>query len=141
MTTPERPEIPKAVRRVFDAYPEDVRDQLLIVRNLIYSMASSCDDVGPLTETLKWGEPAYLTEQTKSGTTIRLGFKKSKPDHACLYVHCQTNLVEVFRQQFSGQLEFEGNRAILFRVSEPLPVAALETCIVMALRYHLAKTN
>jgi hypothetical protein len=33
--------------------------------------------VGALHETLKWGQPAYLTPETRSGTTLRLGVPKS----------------------------------------------------------------
>ena len=50
---------------VFASYPHAVRQCLDAVRALIIEVAME-RDVGPLTETLKWGEPAYLTEATKA---------------------------------------------------------------------------
>lgn len=47
------------------------------MRRLIVATAAETSGVGPLTEMLKWGEPAYLTEATVSGSTIRLGLPKS----------------------------------------------------------------
>lgn len=77
---PEIPEIPADVAVAFAAFPDPVRVQLLEVRRLIFATAAETSGVGPLTETLKWGEPAYLTEATVSGSTIRLGPLKS-PGH------------------------------------------------------------
>ncbi len=58
-----------------------------------------------------------------------------------VYVHCQTDLVSRWRQLYDGTFEFDGNRAILFNVDEPLPEGALRHCIAMALTYHHAKSN
>ena len=52
---------------------------------------------GPLTETLKWGEPAYLTEASGSGSTIRLGQVRDDPGHAAVFVNCRTALADTFR--------------------------------------------
>lgn len=64
------PEMSIEVRRRFDDYPQSVRPVMLRLRDLIYEVARATEGVGDLTETLKWGEPAYLTEKSKSGTTI-----------------------------------------------------------------------
>ena len=55
--------------------------RLMTLRALIFDVAAKTDGVGALDETLKWGEPAYLT-RSKSGSTIRLGWKASAPDEA-----------------------------------------------------------
>ena len=47
---------------VFDTYPDEQRWPLLEIRALIFSVAGATDGVGPLVETLKWGQPRYLTE-------------------------------------------------------------------------------
>lgn len=39
--------------------------------------AASTDGGGPIEETLKWGDPAYVTSATKSGSTIRVVWKKA----------------------------------------------------------------
>ena len=104
-----------AVAAVFDAYPADVRAQLLALRELIFEVAASTPGVGELQETLKWGEPAYLTPHTKSGSTVRLGYKRKQPDTYALYVNCQTTLIDTFRAMFGDEFNFEGNRAVVTR--------------------------
>ena len=133
------PSIDSAVAAAFDAAPADVRPGMLDLRALIFETADAIDGVGPLTETLKWGEPAYLTEASKSGSTIRIGWKKAAPTRYALYFNCNTSLVETFRAQFGDDLTFEGNRAIVFDMNDPLPTAMVASCIASALTYHRDK--
>ncbi len=126
------------VAGVFATYPQDARKRLLELRQLILDTAAANPEVGPLTETLKWGEAAYLTEQSKSGTTIRIAWKASAPTSYAMYVHCQTNLVDTFRTRFP-ELHYDGNRAVIFDVDSPLAEDAVAACISMALTYHLDK--
>lgn len=126
-----------AVAEVFAAIPKRAREQLLRVRRLIFETAATTADVGPLEEALRWGEPSYLTTQSKSGTALRIHWKSRRPDRCAMYVHCQTNLVEQYRLRHGDILEFEGNRAVLFDVERPLPKEALRDCIRLALTYHL----
>ena len=128
-----------AVARVFSTYPAAVRTKLLKLRELIFSTAKRTPGVGVLEESLKWSQPSYLTPETKSGSTIRLDALRSNPGGYALYFHCQTDLVENFRQKFGEKFRYEGNRALLFSVSEPPAEAALGECIAAALTYHLAK--
>ncbi len=123
------------VERVFLSYPEEIRDELYALRKLILETASSTEGVGPITETLKWGEPAYLTERTQSGSTIRLGWKADAPSRYAMYVHCQTSLVEQFRS-VCPELSYDGNRAVVFDRSKRLPRAKVAMCIELALTYH-----
>jgi len=67
------PKMPQNVTDVFARLPAPVKARLLAIRGLIFQLSDGMDSVGPLTETLRWGEPAYLTQTSKSGTTIRLG--------------------------------------------------------------------
>ncbi len=134
---PTRPFTDPAVAKVFDAWPTPIRRKLLSLRELIFKTAESLPRVGPLVETLKWGEPAYLTAHSKSGSTIRIARKKSTPTQYAIYFHCQTNLVDSFRTLFPHGLEFEGNRAIVFNESDKLPTDAVTLCIGRALTYHL----
>ena len=55
------------------------------MRALIFA-AAEATGTAPLTETLKWGQPAYLPAK-RAGTTIRLGVEGG---HPALFVHCQT---------------------------------------------------
>lgn len=137
-TTGGVPPVPGDVGAVLESYPAAVRDRLLTVRGLIYETADAVDGVGPLTETLKWGEPAYLTEATKSGSTIRLGIVKDRPDAAAIFVNCRTSLVDSFRS-LAPDLAYQGDRAVLLPTSDPLPVEELRRILALALTYHRDK--
>jgi len=126
------------VAKVFEAYPVDVRHRLLALRELIFRTASSTDGVGELEETLKWGEPAYLTSKSKRGSTIRIDWRKARPSEYAMYFNCKTTLVETFKTLFPREFEFEGNRAIVFKASEAVPTDSLAFCVAAALTYHLS---
>ena len=128
-----------AVARAFESYPRPMRRKLLALRALIFRTAASTGGVGELEETLKWGEPAYVTSQSKSGSTVRIGWKASRPAEYAIYFHCQTNLVERFRALCPRQVKFEGNRAIVFGQSDIVPVNSLAMCIATALTYRLKR--
>lgn len=128
-----------AVKAVFEASPPPVREQLLRLRALILETAAATPGVGRIAETLKWGQPSYLTPETRSGTTIRIDAVKDAPGQVALYVHCQTSLVERFRELYPDDLTCEGNRAVLLDVARPLPTEPLRHCIALALTYHRGK--
>lgn len=126
--------MPAEVARVFATWPPAARSTLATVRDLIYA-AAAAKEVGPLTETLKWGQPAYLAESTRSGTTIRLDWQR-RTGRCAMLVHCGTTLVDSFRERFADEFEFEKNRAILLPQHGPLPVDAIESCIALTLTYR-----
>jgi hypothetical protein len=128
--------MPPEVAEVLSGFPKPVGRRLLEVRGLIFDIAAETDGVGPLTETLKWGEPAYLTEATGSGSTIRLGWNKSSERSCSILFNCRTTLVDTFRSQFPEAFTYEKNRAILLSASAHLPRAPLSICLSMALTYH-----
>ena len=111
----------------------------MYLRELIYSVAADTQGVGLLQETLKWGQPSYLTAETRSGTTIRIDqFKSNQSDYA-MYFHCQTKLVDLFREMYPREFNYSGNRAILFGVTDAIPAQELRHCIALALSYHRNK--
>jgi hypothetical protein len=125
-----------AVARTFAAYPAPLLRRLLVLRQLILDTASATPGVGEIEETLKWGEPAYLTPASKSGSTIRLGPVKSSPSQYALYFNCKTTLVDTFRSLFPVELRYEGNRAIVLDAGQAPPLDALSFCLQAALTYH-----
>lgn len=127
------------VAAVFDSYPKHIRDKLMVLRQLILETAAATDRVGDIEETLKWGEPSYLTPQTKSGSTIRLGWKAAEADHYAMYFKCTANLVPAFRERFPTEFTYGGDRSIVFKLDEQVPVKELRSCIALALTYHLNK--
>ena len=125
----------------FQSYPNHVRPKIEFLRELILDVALNTEGVGKLEETLKWGEPSFLTEETHSGTTIRIDWKPKKPDQYAMYLNCKTALIDTYRSLFPNEFTYEGNRAIVFGINDKIPENELRLCIGMALRYHLEKTH
>ena len=121
------------VAAVFETYPQALREKLSALRDLIFETASATEGVGELKETLKWGQPSYLTTASKSGSTIRIDRVKSAPDRYAIYFHCQTNLVATFRELYPTEFTYEGNRSIVFEADEAVPQEALRHCLSLAL--------
>jgi hypothetical protein len=128
------------VTAVFERYPNPIREKLWELRELVLETAVTTPGVGEIVETLKWGQPSYLTVRPKSGTTIRLDAHNVQQGQIGLYVHCQTSLIASFRQQHPA-LTYEGNRAIVLDAKTILPVEPLRDCIQQALTYHKNKSS
>ena len=122
------------VARIFRAYPPSLRRRLLRLRGLIFDTAASLG-VGRIEETLRWGEPAYVTT-TGRGSTIRINRRRQNPTQYAMYFHCRTSLVDTFRAAFPDTFTFEGNRAIVFDEGKRVPVPELAICIATALTSH-----
>ena len=129
------------VAAVFDTYPKGVKQKLLSLRQIIFDVASKTDGVGELEETLKWGQPSYLTTKSKSGSLIRIDQIKTKAGKYAMYFHCKTTLVDTFKEMYRDKFKFEGNRSIIFSMDDKVPDSELRHCISMALTYHLNKKS
>ena len=125
-----------AVAAKFASYPPAARRRLMALRRWVLETAAATPGVGAIDESLKWGEPAYRTTQSGSGSTIRMDWKKARPDACAMYFNCNTTLVDQFRTLFPGTFEFEGNRALVFPLDQPVPKDAVVFCIASALTYH-----
>ena len=137
MTTADPAFTDPAVEAVFDACDPDIQQHLLSLRQIIFEEAAALPEVGRLEETLKWGQPSYLTPETKSGSTIRLGTPKQ--GGYALYAHCQTTIVSDFQAVFGENFTFEGNRAVTFRANERPDTDRLRLLVRSALTYHSAR--
>ncbi len=124
------------VAAIFAAYPEILRERLLRLRALIFESADETKSVGRLIETVKWGQPSYLPQTPKIGTTVRIDALAKRPRHYAALFHCQTDLVSTFRVLYPELSEFEGNRALVFTEDSKLPQDALKHCLSLALTYH-----
>jgi hypothetical protein len=124
------------VSEKFDSYPSHIRKKLMLLRQLVFDTASEIEGLDDLKETLKWGEPSYVT---KMGSTIRIDWKKSNPEQYAMYFHCKTKLVDTFKELYRDKMKFEGNRAIIFNENEKIPEEELKHCILLSLTYHSRK--
>jgi hypothetical protein len=127
-----------AVDAVFDTCPGPIKTKLKALRRLILDTAKATKGVGRIEEALKWGQPSYLTAETGSGSTIRIDRVKSAANQVAVFFHCQTDLVDTFRELYP-KLSYSGNRAILLDARAKLPEAELRHCVALALTYHLRK--
>ena len=129
----------RAVANTFENYPLRLRAKLKTLRAMIFDVAAATDGVGTIEEALKWGQPSYLTAETGSGSTIRIGLVKLNQPQYAVYFHCQTDLVDTFRELYPNAFKFEGSRAIVFDLTDKVPERELRHCIGLALTYHLRK--
>lgn len=125
------------VMEKFRCYPLDVAGQLLSLRQLIFDVGAKYPEIGKIDETLKWNEPSY--NNPKTGSAIRIDWKKSTPDCYMVYFNCKTTLVEEFRSIYANIFRYHGNRAIIFGKTEEINIEALKHCFYLSLTYKLRK--
>ncbi len=124
------------VDEVFRNYPKHIRPKMQFLRKLVLKTAGEIEGLDTIEETLKWGEPSYLT---KHGSTLRMDWKEKKPDQYAMYFKCTSKLVPTFQMVFGDRFNYETTRAIVFGLDEEIPVEDLKKCISMTLRYHKVK--
>jgi len=124
------------VNAVFANYPDFVRDKLQHLRELVIETAEETEGVTSLEETLKWGEPSFVT---KNGSTLRMDWKEKTPDHYAMYFQCTSRLIDTFRLVFDEKFQYEGKRAIVFQINQKIPELELKECIKASLIYHNVK--
>jgi hypothetical protein len=126
------------VAAVLDAYPAPLRDRLLALRALIQETAAATEGVGPLEETLKWGEVSYLTSASGSGTTVRIGRDK-RSGRPAIFVNCKTDLLSRYRALYPDAFTYDGERGVV--VGDAPDEAALKHVVALALTYHARKKS
>ncbi len=120
------------------SYPERVRPKMQYLRELVIETAEEMPNIKELDETLKWGEPSFVS---KIGSTLRMDWKEKMPNQYQLYFNCSSRLIETFKLVFGELFEYEKNRAIIFKIDEEIPVVALKECIATTLMYHKVKNS
>ncbi len=126
------------VHEVFKSYPDFVQNKMYFLRALIIETAKEIPEITALEETLKWGEPSFLT---KTGSTLRIDWKAKTPNQYQMYFKCTSRLVETFKLVFGDLFEYEKNRAIVFQLDQEIPIAELKKCIKATLMYHKVKND
>jgi len=124
------------VEAVFSNYPDFVRDKMQFLRELVIKTAEETQEVTNIEETLKWGEPSFVT---KNGSTLRMDWKEKNPNQYAMYFQCTSRLVDTFRLVFNHKFQYEGKRAIVFQLNQEIPVLELKECIRASLIYHDVK--
>ena len=110
------------VDAVFANYPDFVRDKMQALRELVLETAEETEGVYQLEE-----------------STLRMDWKEKTPDQYAMYFHCSSRLVDTFRLVFNYKFQYEGKRAIVFKLNQKIPKAELKECIKATLTYHKVK--
>ena len=77
--------------------------------------------------------------ETNSGSTIRIDQVKSAAGQYAVYFHCQTNLVETFRELYPTNCALAATEASCSTRRTSFREPALRHCVALALTYHLNK--
>ncbi|MBV6657539.1 MAG: DUF1801 domain-containing protein [Devosiaceae bacterium] len=107
------------------------------LRALIHEAAAEIDAIGPLAESIKWGQPSFTPARPNLGSSVRIEARQDGT-HA-LMVICTTDLVEQFKELYADTLTFDGKRAIIVPAGPLRHRQALKHCIQLALTYKLRK--
>lgn len=126
------------VEEIFGNYPDLIRDKMQHLRELVIETAEETEGVTELEETLKWGEPSFIT---KHGSTLRMDWKEKTPNQYAMYFQCTSRLVDTFRLVFDQKFQYEGKRAIVFQLNQKIPEMELKECIKATLTYHKVKNQ
>ena len=118
-------------------YSDDVLETLMALRTLVFDVAQRTAGVGSIIEALKWGQPSFLTEEPRSGTTVRIDQVRGEPGVVALMVNCQTTLIQDFRHEHGDRFVIDGTRGIRLAVGAPIPERELGDFIEAALTYRL----
>lgn len=128
----------KKVDTIFNNYPNFVKDKMLFLRNLVLETAKETEEIHQIEETLKWGEPSFITKQ---GSTLRMDWKPKLPNQYAMYFSCSSRLIDTFKMVFPNTFHYEGKRAIVFQLDEEIAIEELKQCIQAALMYHKVKQH
>jgi hypothetical protein len=124
------------IDEIFSRYPEEVKGKLQFLRSLVIQTAKNTEEIDYLQETLKWGEPSFVTN---IGSTLRMDWKAKSPNQVAMYFQCTSRLVSTFKIVFGDTFQYDGSRALIFPLKKEIPVEPLEECIRASLRYRNVK--
>ena len=119
-------------------WSDGAQQALWTCRALFHTVAEE-RGVAPLTESLKWGQPAWRPRQPRTGTTLRMDWTQADPAHLMLHVDCKTMLAARMRTLYPDLPDNDGRRRIAVALDRPLPEQALAHLAEMTFTYHRAR--
>ncbi|MBM2291242.1 DUF1801 domain-containing protein [Sulfitobacter pseudonitzschiae] len=115
-------------------WPAAARARFDSLRAAILSAAHDAS-VGPVTESLKWGQPAWRPATPRSGSTLRLNWSPEVPEVLTLYVDCKTDLAQRMVSLYPD-LPNDGRRALALPLEGPAVTEAVAHLAAMTFTYH-----
>ena len=116
-------------------WPPAAQSRFTKLRALILNAAQDAD-VGPVEESLKWGQPAWRPKRPRTGSTLRLNWQENAPQSLALFVDCKTTLCATMRDIYPYDFQYESNRALRLNLSTPLPLQAIDHLARLTFTYH-----
>jgi hypothetical protein len=107
-----------AMAAVFSGHPKLVKSKLLALRRLILDTARASEGVGPIDETLKWGQASFLTSESKTGSTIRIDRVKGADAPGCSLLPLSNRLGRNLSHALPGTPLLRQSRDLARRKSE-----------------------
>jgi len=129
---------PAPLLHLMTSWSEPARDALWACRNLFHDTAEQAE-IGPLDESLKWGQPAWRPRAPRTGSTLRMGWSAGQPQQLMLFVDCKTDLAARMRDIYPDVGENDGRRRIALDLEGPLPEQAIAHLAQMTFCYHLSR--
>ena len=126
----------KSFESKLDTYKPNVKPSITKLIKLIEEVAEKEPSINKLEQTLKWGEPSFITSK---GSTLRLDWKEKSPEIVSLYFKCTSLLVPTFKTVYGPKFNYENNRAIQLKLNDNWPEEELKVCIKATLLYHKVK--
>ena len=124
-----------AVKTFYNSQPEWCRVPLLMLREWIFDAGRDNPTIGAISEEMAWGQPSYVTQETKTGTPLRLG--KFDNENIGVYFQHHTRLAACYHAAY-GDVVRVHDRGVMVLVPD---IMAIETtirhCITLGLTYHL----
>ncbi len=123
------------IYELYTAPPAPFNQIMLQIRTWIFQAPKRNSLIGPIKETLRWGEASYINEQGH-GSLLRIAYKDTSKPYVGLYFHCKTTLIGSIAKKYGNAFTYQGNRAIIFDGQQALNESAIKDCIEQAMLYH-----
>lgn len=128
--------VPNSVHAEVITWPKAAQDSFRHLRAVFLATAETAQ-IGPLDETLKWGQPAWRPRKPRTGATLRMTWMPSEPDHLVILVDCKTDLAVRMRTLYPNLGINDGQRRIALCLHRPHSEEPLRHLAAMTFCYHL----
>lgn len=122
----------KNIEEIFNAYPKEVKEKLLSIREMIFEVSMQTKAIWSIEETLKWWEPSYVS---KIWCTVRIDKVHWSDTDFSVFFNCKTTLISTFKEIFWNQFNYSWNRALIFNINDTIDTDNLKHCIYLSLTY------
>ncbi|MEL6884826.1 MAG: DUF1801 domain-containing protein [Pseudomonadota bacterium] len=132
------PHLPRPILDRIGSWSDIAQARFFDLRTLVHDVAAAAD-IGPLDESLKWGQPAWRPCRPRTGSTLRADWSPAAPDRFDLFVDCKTDLAARVTEAFPRDFDSDGQRCLSVPLDRPLATDALWHLAFATLTYHRAK--